>query len=80
LRQWEAENASTYVPPELDDSPKLGEVYNILTRPAEGEFRADHNVDGEHEGLHETLFDQSDLLDVGSRREFLRPGDLVELR
>lgn len=79
LRQWEAENAATYVPTMLTvDAPQPGAIHNSLTRSQSGDFRAD-DEGGESDVLPEQIFDQDGLVDVGSKRSFLLPGDLVEL-
>lgn len=52
----------------------------MITRLADGPFRADHDEDRMDDGFNEAIFDPSELLDVGDRRDYLSPGDLVELR
>jgi hypothetical protein len=80
LRQWEATNASTFVPPpEPNDHPTPGDVVNSWTRPGSEDFTVDPNLDGTNDDIYATVFGQDDLLDVGNSRTFLRPGDLVEL-
>jgi hypothetical protein len=79
LREWEAENASAFLPlPELNDIQPPGEVLNSLTRPGSAEFLVDPNVDDMNEELQMVL-GRDDLLDLGNNRIFLRSGDLVEL-
>jgi hypothetical protein len=80
LRQWEATNASTFVPPqEPNDHPTPGNVVNSWIRPRSKDFMVDPNVDGTNDDIYAKVLGQDDLLDVGDSRSFLRPGDLVEL-
>jgi hypothetical protein len=51
---------------------------NSVTRPQGNEFYTEKEQDGE--GISESGFRfESDLVNVGSRRNFLLPGDLVEI-
>lgn len=80
LRQWEVENAATFdLPPELEEWTGPGDMRNDLTRPLEGDQKIDSNEGPEEHDYSLHVFDRDDLLDVGARRKFLRPGDLVEL-
>lgn len=80
LRGWETENAPTYEPPlELIDGPIGGEVYNPPGREVFSSLRIDPNMDGADETSQEIVFNQDELLDLGTSRTFLRRGDLVEL-
>lgn len=80
LRQWEATNASTFVPPpEPNDNPTPGNVVNSWIRSRSKDFMVDPNVDGTNDDIYAKVLGQDDLLDVGDSRTFLRPGDLVEL-
>jgi hypothetical protein len=72
LKQWEAENASTFfLPLDIRDAPKPGAIQNPMDR--------DDSVKLDSSEAIEEMFDRNDLLDVGTKRKFLRPGDLVEL-
>lgn len=80
LREWEAENASAFLPlPDLNDIQPPGAVLNSLTRQGGEQFVVDPNVDDMNEEL-QMVFGRDDLLDLGgNNRIFLRSGDLVEL-
>ena len=64
--------------PDVGENAELGVVLNNLTRTNDGDFRIE--LDKEHiENDGPSLF-YDELVDVGDRRAFLLPGDLVELR
>ncbi len=56
----------------------IADVRNTTTRPQPGLFQVEKD-DPEDVDMTISGFDREDLVDVGSRRTFLRPGDLVEL-
>jgi hypothetical protein len=62
----------------LDTLPP-GEIRNALSKRGNEEFAVDTNSDDTDGDLHKMVFGRDDLIDVGSDRVFLRPGDLVEL-
>ncbi|KAG4031420.1 hypothetical protein MFRU_009g01940 [Monilinia fructicola] len=76
LRAWEAEHASRFVPITTNDGAEPGSVENTSTRIEDSQFEID-NEDVDDDGIENLGFD--DLVDVGSRRGFLIPGDLVEV-
>ncbi|CAD6448035.1 1353846e-dc6b-43b6-9319-69fe45749672 [Sclerotinia trifoliorum] len=77
LRAWEAENASQYVPVTINDNASPGTVENSSSRIQDIKFEIDDEEDVVNDDIHNVGFD--DLVDVGSRRGFLIPGDLVEV-
>lgn len=82
LRQWETENAHKFTAV-LDavDLPQPGALWNTPQRQPSGQFQVDsEDADTSSDVSRVSLFDQNDLVDVGSTRAFLVPGDLVELR
>jgi len=82
LKQWESENASSIVlPRETLEKMEPESIYNTLTQALDGKFELDTTMDSKgDDDLGIPGFGQDDLQDVGTRRNFLRPGDLVELR
>lgn len=81
LRQWEVENAATYtLPPDLAEIGDQGGILNDLTRTNDGDYRV--ALDKFEQGTEDdTLTIRLDeMVDVGDKRGFLLPGDLVELR
>lgn len=83
LRKWELEHAADYV---MAQAPKegtirKGDVVNSTTRPQLGffEVEADEEDDFEDAKMATAIFDRGEMVDVGSKRTFLLPGDLVEL-
>lgn len=81
VRQWEAENASAFVPlPDLNNRRAPGQILNTLTKgAAEGVVIENSEEDNSDEELAAVVFGQHDMLDMGTNRQFLRAGDLVEL-
>jgi len=81
LRQWEIENAGLYIPLEMiyENKGVLGGVMNSSTGQSgmDLETSDDERIDLEDNA---SVFEQDDLVDVGAKRTFLLPGDLVELR
>lgn len=77
LRAWEAENASQYVPVTINDNALPGTMENSSSRIQDTKFEIDDEEDVVDDDIHNVGFD--DLVDVGSRRGFLIPGDLVEV-
>ncbi|KAF7867408.1 hypothetical protein EAF04_005491 [Stromatinia cepivora] len=77
LRAWEAEHASQYVPVTINDDASPGTMENSSSRIQETKFEIDDEEDVVNDDIHNVGFD--DLVDVGSRRGFLIPGDLVEV-
>lgn len=75
LRAWELANPPPIVP-EIPDLPMPGAVSNEFSRPKEGEERVVFDADSTP--LDFQVFAHDELLDVGSRRGFLLPGDLLE--
>ncbi|KAB8302861.1 hypothetical protein EYC80_006195 [Monilinia laxa] len=76
LRAWEAEHASRYVPITTDDGAEPGSVENTSTRIEDSKFEIDEEGVAD-DGIENLKFE--DLVDIGSRRGFLIPGDLVEV-
>jgi hypothetical protein len=82
LRKWEIEHAAEYVmaPVPKESNIRQGEVLNNVTRPQPGDFRLEGDEDEYEDGnVHAPIFDRGEMVDVGSKRTFLLPGDLVEL-
>jgi hypothetical protein len=82
LRQWELEHAANYVmsPEPKLDRLKKGDVVNDTTRPQVGRFEVEGDEnDFEDPSVPAPIFDRGEMVDVGSKRTFLLPGDLVEL-
>lgn len=80
LRVWEAKNAHNFAsPPELVDYVSPGQVTNSLTRMTTSEFEVEQEVAPWNIGTIGSRFDFDERLDVGHKRSFLLPGDLVEL-
>jgi hypothetical protein len=80
VRQWEAENASKFVPlPNLDNRRIPGQILNTLTKGAAEGVVIEDDEDNSDEELAATVFGQHDMMDIGTNRQFLRAGDLVEL-
>ncbi|ESZ92375.1 hypothetical protein SBOR_7230 [Sclerotinia borealis F-4128] len=76
LRAWEAEHANSYVPIIINDDAAPGTLENACTRIQDTRFEVDEeNI--MDDDISNIGFD--DLVDVGSRRGFLIPGDLVEV-
>jgi hypothetical protein len=81
LRLWEEENKISSVPFQDPFTPKFrpGEVVNSSFRGnAEFILEPDAVDTGDTDRLG-PVFDKNELVDVGSSRTFLLPGDLVEL-
>ncbi|KAI9650507.1 3'-5' RNA exonuclease complex component [Ciborinia camelliae] len=76
LRAWETENASPFVPVTINDDAEPGTLENSTTRIQDTKFEIDEE-DAVDDGI--ANFGIDDLVDVGSRRGFLIPGDLVEV-
>jgi hypothetical protein len=59
---------------------RSGDVLNNTTRPQPGVFQIEGEED-EYEDINMStpIFDRGEMVDVGSKRTFLLPGDLVEL-
>jgi hypothetical protein len=82
LRQWEKEHAEAYVmtPAPKESNLRRGDVLNNTTRPQPGLFQIEGEEDDfEDFNMAKPIFDRGELVDVGSKRTFLLPGDLVEL-
>ncbi|QSZ30093.1 hypothetical protein DSL72_004613 [Monilinia vaccinii-corymbosi] len=77
LRAWETQHASTYVPITINDDAAPGNLENTSTRVPESKFEIDDEENLADDDPSNLGFD--DLVDVGSRRGFLIPGDLVEI-
>jgi hypothetical protein len=66
-------------PPKESTIRKSG-VLNNVTRPQAGDFQLEGDEDEYEDGNMLTpIFDRGEMVDVGSKRTFLLPGDLVEL-
>lgn len=77
LKKWESENSSSIVSPAEIRSPS--EPPPLQNQPSTN-LRDIDKAELFHEqssGL--SPFSSADLLDVGIKRKFLRPGDLVEI-
>jgi hypothetical protein len=81
LRQWEIENRGTYVPLETINETKgiFGGVLNSSTGQAGMDLESNNDERADEED-NASVFEQDELVDVGTKRTFLLPGDLVELR
>lgn len=81
LRQWEIENAGSYIPLEMINETKgiLGGVLNSSTSQSGIDLES-NNDESRDEDDTASVFEQDELVDVGTKRTFLIPGDLVELR
>ncbi|TGO38802.1 hypothetical protein BHYA_0067g00330 [Botrytis hyacinthi] len=77
LEAWEAEHASQYVPVTINDDASPGSLDNASSRIQDTKFEIDDEEDAVYDDISTVRFD--DLVDVGSRRGFLIPGDLVEV-
>ncbi|KAM0310750.1 hypothetical protein ACHAO8_007805 [Botrytis cinerea] len=77
LEAWEAEHASQYIPVTINDDASPGSLDNASSRIQDTKFEIDDEEDAVHDDISSVRFD--DLVDVGSRRGFLIPGDLVEV-
>ncbi|TAQ88991.1 hypothetical protein B7494_g2657 [Chlorociboria aeruginascens] len=78
LRIWEEESRVNESPIlQLPDIPPKEEVGNVFTRPTD-DFEIVRD-DGDEVDDNTLIYDGDELLDVGHRRRFLLPGDLVEL-
>jgi hypothetical protein len=81
LRKWESENVPAMTPHIMEtiDKPMPKAVQNSTVRPQSSDFylelEADEYVDRDDEDINF----EHDLVDVGLRRHFLVPGDMVEL-
>ncbi len=80
LRQWEIDHAESFpVIPQVKEIAS-SDVLNNTTRPQVGEFQVEREQDDlEDDDMTTAGFRLGDLVDVGSKRSFLLPGDLVEL-
>jgi hypothetical protein len=60
---------------------RRGDVLNNTTRPQPGVFQIEGEEEDDYEDFNMAapIFDRGELVDVGSKRTFLLPGDLVEL-
>lgn len=76
LRVWEAENSDRYVPVIINDSAEPGSMENSSARIQDNRFEIDED-DVVDDSISNVGFE--DLADIGSRRGFLIPGDLVEV-
>ncbi|PQE20946.1 hypothetical protein CJF30_00002282 [Rutstroemia sp. NJR-2017a BBW] len=76
LKLWEAENSHKHVYVGNADDARPGLVGNSATRVAGEEFEVDEDAETE---VDDSKFTQDDLLDVGGKRGYFIPGDLVEL-
>lgn len=66
-------------PPKESTIRKSG-VLNNVTRPQAGDFQLEGDEDEYEDGnMLRPIFDRGEMVDVGSKRTFLLPGDLVEL-
>jgi len=77
LAEWDRENSASFPLPPKELGESTDGVGNELVMPAGLEvFRVEssEDVDPDIRG-----WDTDDLVDMGDRRKFLRPGDLVEL-
>jgi len=74
---WESENSKPNYLPTINDYARPGATENYVTRPPDG----DKFVSPDEGTISSDLpiFDRDELLDVGDRRGFLLPGDLVEI-
>jgi hypothetical protein len=81
LRQWQVENpANHFQPPEFFNALQAEDVVNTMTRPNTNDFRVEtDDEDARDDSLRQPMFDEHGLIDVGSNRKFLLPGDLVDL-
>ena len=82
LREWEKEHAASYVMAPVPRETNLGKgaVLNNTTRPQPGSFQIEGEEDDyDDSNMAAPLFDRGELVDVGNRRTFLLPGDMVEL-
>ncbi|TGO90943.1 hypothetical protein BPOR_0045g00060 [Botrytis porri] len=77
LEAWEAEHASQYIPVTINDDASPGGLDNASSRIQDTKFEIDDEEDAVHDDISTVGF--HDLIDVGSRRGFLIPGDLVEV-
>jgi hypothetical protein len=63
-----------------ESNVRRGAVLNNTTRPQPGSFQIEGEEDEDDDfNLAAPIFDRDELVDVGNRRTFLLPGDLVEL-
>jgi hypothetical protein len=76
LQLWEAENSDKHVFIGNFDAARPGIVGNNATRIDGDEFEVDEDAEAE---VDHSYFTQDDLLDIGSKRGYFVPGDLVEL-
>ncbi|KAE8444591.1 hypothetical protein EG329_014422 [Mollisiaceae sp. DMI_Dod_QoI] len=80
LRQWELENVSSINPIiDLFDQPNTTGTINGATRVQSGEFLLERDYENNMEDKDNTPHFENDLVDVGQKRNFLLPGDMVEL-
>jgi hypothetical protein len=67
-------------PQPKESNIRKGDVLNNGLRPQLGDFRLEGDEDEYDDGsMHAPIFDRGEMVDVGSKRTFLLPGDLVEL-
>ena len=66
------------MPPNLNEVTGARDVLNNLTRTNDGDFRIEPDEEEAENDAPSMVYDE--LVDVGDRRLFLLPGDLVELR
>ena len=81
LRQWQIENPiKKFQPSEFYNTFQAENVVNTITRPNTNDFRVETDEeDARDDSLGLPMFDEHGLIDVGSNRKFLLPGDLVDL-
>ncbi len=80
MRQWELENVSSINPIiDLFDQPNTAGTINGATRVQSGEFLLERDYENNMEDIDNTPHFENDLVDVGQKRNFLLPGDMVEL-
>jgi hypothetical protein len=81
LREWEIENSGSYIPaPTLrKEDGGLGGVTNS-SRNQNEMVDIDRDMEKIDEDNYTQVFERDELVDVGVKRTFLLPGDLVELR
>ncbi|TVY73389.1 Mitochondrial protein cyt-4 [Lachnellula suecica] len=79
LRQWEKENAGSFVPVQMP-SENLDRMGGIVNNGQHQDQFVDIDSDpSRDDGDYMPLFERDELVDVGAKRTFLLPGDLVEL-
>lgn len=84
LRKWESENVTVLTPVTLNtfeilDKPSKGLLSNSAVRPQSNDFYLELEEEESDVKDDGPAVFEHDLVDVGLRRSFLVPGDMVEL-